>query len=67
MNEPAIPATWLSPSANPRCSTGNASVMIAFELAISMAPPIPCRMRITTSHSTPAVPCIQVTDNKMEN
>ena len=39
MNEPAMPATWLVPSARPRCSGGNASVRMAEELANSSAPP----------------------------
>ena len=66
-NEPAIAATWLSPRASPRCSTGKASVMIAFALAMSIAPPMPCNTRITINHSTPAVPCIQVTVSSTEN
>ena len=67
MNEPAIAATWLSPSARPRSLAGNASVRIALELAISMAPPTPCRMRMQISHQAAAVPCSQVTDSMMEN
>ena len=66
-NDPAIPATWLSPSARPRWSTGKASVRIALEFAISIAPPTPCSTRIAISHSAPAVPCIQVTDSSTEN
>jgi hypothetical protein len=46
MNDPAIPATVLTPSAIPRSSAGKASVRIAAELAMSMAPPMPCTMRI---------------------
>jgi len=67
MNEPAIPATWFSPRARPRSLTGNASVRIALELAISMAPPTPCRTRMAISHQAAAVPCIQVTDSSTEN
>ena len=37
MNDPAIAATMLIPSARPRCSAGNASVRIAAELAIRNA------------------------------
>ena len=40
---------------------------IALEFAISMAPPMPCMMRIEISHQAAAVPCIQVTDSRMEN
>ena len=40
---------------------------IALELAISIAPPTPCRIRITISHQAAAVPCIQVTDSRTEN
>lgn len=62
-----MPATWFSPNARPRLSGGNASVMIALELAISIAPPTPWPTRIRISHSAPAVPCIQVTDSNTEN
>ena len=41
MNEPAIAATMLTPSAVPRWLAGNASVRIAVELAKSIAPPTP--------------------------
>jgi hypothetical protein len=41
INEPAIAATMLIPSARPRCVGGNASVRIAEELAIRNAAPIP--------------------------
>ena len=67
MNEPAMPATWFRPRARPRSLAGNASVRIALELAISIAPPTPCRIRITISHQAAAVPCSQVTDNITEN
>ena len=66
MNEPAMPATWFSPSASPRWSCGNASVRIALELAISIAPPTPCRIRTMISHSAAAVPCIQVSESSTE-
>ena len=56
MNEPASAATWLMPSAMPRCSVGKASVRIAVELAISIAPPTPCTTRKPISHSAPALP-----------
>ena len=45
MNPPAIAATWLIPSANPRRSAGNASVRIAVEFANSIAAPTPCTSR----------------------
>jgi hypothetical protein len=67
MNDPAIAATWLSPSASPRSWDGNASVRIALELAISIAPPTACRIRIEISHQAAAVPCSQVTDSRTEN
>jgi hypothetical protein len=40
---------------------------MAPELAISMAPPTPCRIRITISHQAAAVPCSQVSDSRTEN
>ena len=66
MKEPAIAATWFSPSARPRSLAGNASVRIALELAISMAPPTPCKMRMQISHQAADVPCSQVTDSMIE-
>ncbi len=54
--EPAIAATMLTPSAIPRCRAGKASVMIAAELAISIAPPTACTTRQPISQSTPAPP-----------
>ena len=39
----------------------------ALELAISIAPPTPCRIRITISHQAAAAPCIQVSDSTTEN
>jgi hypothetical protein len=56
MNEPAIPATMLTPSAIPRCRAGNASVMIAAELATSIDPPTACATRQPISHSAPPPP-----------
>ena len=67
MNEPAMPATWFRPSARPRSFGGKASVRIALEFAISMAPPTPWRMRMQISHQAAAVPCIQVSDSRIEN
>ena len=61
-----MPATWFSPSASPRSPGGKASVRIALELAISMAPPTPCMIRIAISHQAAAVPCSQVSDSRME-
>ena len=46
-NEPAMAAMALMPIACPRSFTGNASVMMAVELASSIAPPTPCTMRMT--------------------
>ena len=55
-NEPPMPATWLTPSAKPRRSGGKASVMIAVEFAVSIAPPMPCTIRSVISSSAPAEP-----------
>ncbi len=54
MNDPASAATWLMPSASPRCVVGKASVTIAVEFAISIAPPTPCTTRQAMSQSAPA-------------
>ena len=54
MNEPEMPATWLIPMAVPRWSDGKASVRIAGELAISIAPPVACSTRQPISQSAPA-------------
>ena len=51
-----MPATWLIPMAVPRWSEGNASVRIAGELAISMAPPVACTIRKPISQSAPPGP-----------
>jgi hypothetical protein len=55
--EPATAATILIPSAVPRCLAGKASVRMAVELAISMAPPIPWNTRQMMIHIAPALPC----------
>ena len=67
MNEPAMAATWFSPRARPRWLVGNASVSSALELAISMAPPTPCRMRPAMIHQAAAEPCSQVSASSTEN
>ena len=56
MNWPAIAATWLMPSANPRRSTGNASVRIAAEFAVSIDPPRAWTTRQPISHCAPCAP-----------
>ena len=66
MNDPAMPATWFRPSARPRWPCGNASVRIALELAISIAPPTPCRIRMPISQYAAAVPCSQVSESRTE-
>ena len=66
MNWPEIPAIWLMPSAMPRCRAGNASVRMAAELAISMAPPNACTIRQPISHSAPAPPCSGSSDSAIE-
>jgi hypothetical protein len=48
MNWPAMAAIWLTPSAKPRCSAGNASVRIEPPTAWSTRQPI--------SHSAPWPP-----------
>ena len=59
-------ATLLIPSPRPRWLAGKASVMIADELAKSIAPPTPWPMRMAISHTAPGCPCSQVTDSRME-
>jgi hypothetical protein len=66
MKLPARPAIWLTPSAVPRCPTGKASVMIAAEFAISIAPPTPCTRRQPISHSAPAWPLAGVKASAIE-
>jgi hypothetical protein len=53
MNIPARPATWLVPSAKPRCSAGNASVRIGAELACSIESPKAWGKRHRISHIAP--------------
>jgi hypothetical protein len=52
-NWPASAVIWLMPSAIPRWLVGNASVRIAAELAVSMAPPTAWTMRQAISQSAP--------------
>ncbi len=66
MNWPAMAATWLVPSANPRWSAGNASVRIAAELAVSMDPPMAWGTRQPISHSAPRVPWNGSNDSSTE-
>ena len=63
---PARPATWLMPSAKPRCSAGKASVRIAAEFAISMDPPTACSRRQPISHSAPWPPVNGSKDSRMD-
>ena len=67
MKEPLKAAAWLTPSARPRWCSGNASVRMAAEFAMSMAAPTPWKMRITMSQMPPAGPVIQVTESAREN
>ena len=67
MKLPAMPATWLRPSARPRWSAGKASVRIALELAKSIAPPMPWMIRMMIRYQPAAVPWNQVTDSRIEN
>ena len=66
MNCPEIPAIWLMPSAMPRLFAGNASVRIAAELAISIAPPNACPKRQPISHSAPWVPVSGSSESAIE-
>ena len=66
MNEPASAETMLTPSAMPRCLAGNASVMIAAELAISIAPPTACSTRQPISQSAPPPPSNGSSDRMTE-
>ena len=52
-NIPASAVIWLTPKAIPRWCTGNASVRIAAEFAVSIAPPTACTTRQPISHSAP--------------
>ena len=67
MKLPAMPATWLRPSAMPRWLAGKASVRIALELAISIAPPTPWKIRIPIRYQPAAAPVSQLTDSRIEN
>ena len=53
-NDPATAATMFTPSAMPRWLDGNASVRIAPDDAISIAPPMPWITRQPISHNAPA-------------
>ena len=64
MNVPLVAATPLIPSAMPRWLAGKASVRIADELAKTIAPPTPWKIRTTMSQMAPSAPVIQVTDEQ---
>jgi hypothetical protein len=55
-----------TPSASPRWSCGKASVRIALEFAKMSAPPTPCPTRMRINQSAPALPCVQVTERRIE-
>ena len=59
-------ATLLMPRPSPRLSGGKASVMMADELAKSMAPPTPWPSRMRMSQMAPAVPVSQVAASRTE-
>ena len=65
-NCPEIPAIWLTPSAMPRLLAGNASVRIAAEFAISIAPPNACTKRQPISHIAPSVPVSGSSESAIE-
>ncbi len=66
MNEPAMPATIEMPIARPRSLSGNASVRMAVELAISSAPPMPWMTRQPINHSAAALPWPGVSERAIE-
>ena len=66
MKVPLKAAAWLTPRAMPRWLSGNTSVRMADELAISMAAPTPWKMRMVMSQSPAAWPVIQVMLNISE-
>ncbi len=61
MNIPETPTMLLIPRAMPRWLAGNASVMIAAELASRQAAPTPWTMRNTIRNSAPSLPVSQST------
>jgi hypothetical protein len=66
MNWPAMAATWLMPRAKPRWSTGNASVRIAAEFAVSIEPPSACTTRQPISHCAPCAPMNGSNDSRID-
>ena len=56
----------LMPIALPRSATGKASVRIAVELANSSAPPTPWKIRMMMIQRAPPVPCMNVTESRIE-
>ena len=63
---PTIAAIMFVPNAKPSSSEGNASVMMAAELANSSAPPTPCTIRKMTSSSAPVEPVLQTTESRTD-
>jgi hypothetical protein len=55
-----------TPNAMPRCLAGNASVMIAAELAMSIAPPTACKTRQPINQSAPRPPVNGSSDRTIE-
>jgi hypothetical protein len=66
MNAPAMAATLLMPRPSPRWWAGKASVMMAEELAKSIAPPTPWPILMPISQTAAAGPCIHVTESRIE-
>ena len=62
IKEPASSETPLMPRAKPRWLCGNASVMMAAELAITMAPPIACTMRRMMISRAPTEPVLHTSE-----
>ena len=61
-----MPAIWLMPSAMPRLWAGKASVRMAAEFAISIAPPNAWTIRKPISHSAPPSPSKGSRDSAMD-
>ena len=66
MNVPLKAAAWFTPRAMPCRLSGNTSVRMAAELAISMALAISWKTRMVISHTPAACPVIQVMLNMSE-
>ena len=66
MNDPAMAATLLIPSARPAGWPGTRRSVSPHEFAMSIAAPRPCTTRMPIRHSAAALPCSQSTDSRTE-